>query len=54
VALDFRVPPTVAAAVAKAAVETGESRHTVDPKQVYAELKNYIYEGDLKKLPQTL
>ncbi len=53
-ALDFRVPPAVAAAVAKAAVETGESRHTVDPKQVQAELKNYIYEGELKKLPQNI
>lgn len=53
-AFDFRVPPNVAAAVAKAAIETGESRHTVDPKQVQAELKNYIYEGELKKLPQSI
>lgn len=53
-ALDFRVPPAVAAAVAKAAVETGESRHTADPRQIQAELRKYIYEGDLKKLPQSL
>ncbi len=48
-AFDFRVPPAVAAAVAKAGVETGESRHSVDPKQVHADLKKYIYEGDFKK-----
>lgn len=51
-AFDFRVPPAVAAAVAKAAIETGESRNMVDPKQIHAELKNYIYEGELKKIPQ--
>ncbi len=53
-AFDFRVPPAVASAVAKAAIETGECRHKVDPQQVHAELKNYIYEGELKKLPQSI
>ena len=51
-AFDFRVPPAVASAVAKAAIETGESRHAIDPQDVYSELRNYIYEGELKKLPQ--
>jgi len=53
-ALDFRVPPAVAEAVAKSALDTGESRLVVDPKQVHAELKHYLYEGELKKIPQPI
>ena len=49
--LDARLLGALAGAVAKAAVETGESRLSVDPKTIHAELKNYIYEGELKKLP---
>lgn len=50
--LDFKVPPAVAAAVAKAAMDSGESRIIVDPQQVQTELKQYIYEGSLKKIPE--
>ncbi|MBX2861298.1 MAG: NAD-dependent malic enzyme [Vampirovibrio sp.] len=46
-ALDFRVPPAVAAAVAKAAIETGVARKELDPKEVHSQLKNYLYEGQL-------
>jgi malate dehydrogenase (oxaloacetate-decarboxylating) len=49
-AFDFRVPPAVASAVAKAALETGEARHAVDPLAVQADLKSYIYDGELKRI----
>lgn len=48
-AFDFRVPPAVASAVAKAAMETGVSRHKIDPQWVHAHLKRYIYEGELSQ-----
>jgi malate dehydrogenase (oxaloacetate-decarboxylating) len=50
-AFDFRVPPAVAEAVARAGIETGVARKPVDPKLVHAELKQYLYEGELKKIP---
>lgn len=49
-ALDFRVPPAVAGAVAEAAIRTGEARKSVDPKQISTQLKNYIYDGHLGKV----
>lgn len=49
-ALDFRVPPAVAEAVAQSAIETGVSRINIDPHQVHRGLKQYIYEGEFKKL----
>jgi len=49
-AFDFRVPPAVAAAVAKAAMETKVARKKVDPEAVAAQLRNYLYEGQLDKL----
>lgn len=46
-ALDFRVPPAVAAAVAKSATETGVARQPREHDEVYQHLKQYIYEGHL-------
>ncbi|MFV1951687.1 MAG: NADP-dependent malic enzyme [Nitrospinota bacterium] len=45
--LDFHVPPRVAAAVAMAAMETGQARIEVDPEMVARHTENFIYEGDL-------
>jgi malate dehydrogenase (oxaloacetate-decarboxylating) len=45
--MDFSVPPAVAAAVAKAAVESGVARVQVDPAQVAERTRRYIYEGYL-------
>lgn len=47
---DARVPPAVAGAVAKAAMETGVARKKVDAKAVAAQLRNYLYEGQLGKV----
>jgi malate dehydrogenase (oxaloacetate-decarboxylating) len=44
-ALDLRVPPAVAAAVARAAVETGVNRVTVDPAEVEQRTRDRIYTG---------
>ncbi|HHT9126118.1 MAG TPA: NAD(P)-dependent malic enzyme [Candidatus Brocadiia bacterium] len=43
--MDFRVPPAVAAAVAKAAMDTGVARIQVDPELVAENTKGFIYEG---------
>ena len=48
-ALDFRVPPAVAGAVAKAACETKVARKPMDEEEVFSQLKQYIYEGTLTK-----
>ena len=47
-ALDLRVPPAVAAAVARAAVETGVARIAVDPDEVAARTRELIYEGSTR------
>ena len=52
-ALDYRVSPNVAAAVARCAVETGEARVPVDPAAVAENLMNFIYEGYLGPLEAT-
>jgi len=44
-ALDLRVPPAVAAAVARAAVETGVNRVAVDPAVVEQRTHDRIYSG---------
>ena len=44
-ALDLRVPPAVAAAVARAAVETGAARVQVDPEEVANRTRDILYEG---------
>lgn len=49
-ATDYRVAPKVAAAVARAAIETGEARIHVDPAAVEASTRSFIYEGKLELL----
>jgi malate dehydrogenase (oxaloacetate-decarboxylating) len=44
-ALDLRVPPRIAAAVAAAAIETGMARAPLDPKEVEARCRDLVYEG---------
>jgi len=46
-ALDFRVPPAVASAVAKAAMETGVARRPMPPEEVARQLNHFISEGML-------
>lgn len=48
-ALDIRVPPAVAEAVAHAAIQTGMARKTVAPQQVSANLKQYIESSQLQQ-----
>jgi malate dehydrogenase (oxaloacetate-decarboxylating) len=43
--LDWRVPPSVAAAVAEAAIETGVAQIAVDPKDVAEHTRQLILEG---------
>ncbi len=44
-ALDLRVPPRVAGAVARAAVETGVAQVPLDPREVEARCRELVYEG---------
>jgi malate dehydrogenase (oxaloacetate-decarboxylating) len=44
-ALDLRVPPAVAAAVAKAAMDSGVARRPVEPELVSKHLSHYLAEG---------
>ncbi len=48
--MDLRVPPTVAEAVARAAIETGVARNPVDPAAVAENARRYLYEGQLHLL----
>jgi malate dehydrogenase (oxaloacetate-decarboxylating) len=50
-ALDFRGAPEVAAAVARAAIESGEARRRVDPRQVLENTRDYLYGSPLRALP---
>jgi len=50
-ALDFRGAPEVAAAVARAAIETGEARRRVDPQRILENTRDYLYGGTLRALP---
>jgi malate dehydrogenase (oxaloacetate-decarboxylating) len=43
--LDLRVPPRVAAAVAKAAMETGVALSPADPHEIEARCRDLVYEG---------
>ena len=49
-AFDFRVPPSMAAAVARSATETGVARVTRDPEAIARETKAFLYEGELGSL----
>jgi len=51
-ALNFKVPPQVAAAVARAAMETGEARIQVSPEDVAAQTLEYLYEGHMRYLKE--
>ncbi len=44
-ALDLRVPPRVAAAVARAAIATGVAQLEADPDQIEARCRDIVYEG---------
>ncbi len=44
---DFRVAPAIAAAVVRAAQETGEATREVDADEVAAKTRRYVYEGRL-------
>jgi malate dehydrogenase (oxaloacetate-decarboxylating) len=50
-ALDFRGAPEVAAAVARAAIETREARRRVDPRLILENTRDYLYGGTLRALP---
>jgi malate dehydrogenase (oxaloacetate-decarboxylating) len=50
-ALDFRGAPEVAAAVARAALETGEAQRRVDPRLILENTRDYLYGGILRALP---
>jgi malate dehydrogenase (oxaloacetate-decarboxylating) len=46
-ALDLRVAPRVASAVAQAAIETGVARHHLDPREIEARCRDLVYEDTL-------
>lgn len=48
--MDFRVAPQVAAAVAQAAMDTGEARIEMDPFRIAQNTRNFVYEGHLGEL----
>ena len=50
-ALDFRGAPEVAAAVARAAIETGEARVRVDPRLILENTRDHLYGSALRSLP---
>ncbi len=47
-AMDLRVPPQVAAAVAAAAISQKLARRTLDSKDIYNNTRDYLYEGILR------
>src|SRR6266852_2559266 len=49
-AFDFRVPPAVAAAVARSAMETGVARIQRDPHAIARDTRAFLYEGELGSL----
>ncbi|MCC6792136.1 MAG: NADP-dependent malic enzyme, partial [Thermomicrobiales bacterium] len=57
---DFQVAPAIAAAVVRAAIETGEATREVDPDSVAEDTRRFVYEGKLRqsvnnwKRPDTL
>jgi len=46
-AMDFRVPPAVAEAVARAGLETGTARHQLEPERVGRHTREFIYDERL-------
>jgi malate dehydrogenase (oxaloacetate-decarboxylating) len=51
--LDFQVAPAIAASVARAAMETGVARKSVDPAKVAADAERFLYEGHFPVPPKT-
>lgn len=51
--MDFQVAPSIAAAVAKAAMETGVARLNVDPQGVAEETERFVYEGQFSVPPKS-
>ncbi len=49
-AMNFKVPPQVAAAVAQAAIDDGVARIKVSPEEVAAQTMEYLYEGHLRHI----
>lgn len=49
---DFQVAPSIAEAVAEAAVKTGEAGIAVEPKKVRERLESFIYEGHFPLPPE--
>lgn len=49
-ALDLRVPPAVAKAVAETAIKTKIARINVNPDLIFERTRNYFFEGFLRKL----
>jgi malate dehydrogenase (oxaloacetate-decarboxylating) len=49
-AMDFRVPPAVAEAVARAAMETGSARIRIEPERVGRHTREFIYDERLSLL----
>lgn len=49
-AMDFRVPPVVAEAVARAGIDSGVARLHIDPKRVARHTREYIYDERLSIL----
>ena len=49
-AMDFRVPPAVAEAVARAAMETGSARIQIEPERVARHTREFIYDERLSLL----
>ena len=47
-AMDLRVPPQVAAAVAAAAITQKLARRSLDPRDIYNNTRDYLYEGILR------
>jgi len=47
-AMDLRVPPAVAGAIARAAIETGEARVQADPAEIEARTRRFLYDGRLE------
>jgi malate dehydrogenase (oxaloacetate-decarboxylating) len=48
--MDFRVPPAVAEAVARASMETGTARIKIEPERVARHTREFIYDERLSLL----
>src|SRR6266568_967298 len=51
--MDFRVAPAIAAAVARAAIDTGQARKQVSPEFIRDKTLYYVYEGRFPLPPET-